>query len=431
MATEAPQPWKVTLGQLTLAEFAVDYADARPEVEAKGGISDIGLTLKGEATAGGEAAPEVHLADIDLHFKQIELEQKQQALLSLADISLEQVSVDLPQQSLRIPAFAISKGHVAATMNAEGQLNWQSLAPNPATSEAKAPETPPSTTPQTADSAPWQIVVDQFRLQELGLNYADDSHKAPIQAALGALGVSLKVDASVGSVPKAVISDVEVQLSRLAVDETGSERSLLKWDEVKLEGGLVDLEKQAVSLGRLALKGGGTAMARDASGKLYPLSLFESKSTSSPDPAPATPPTQGVNDKPWQFNLGEFSIDGFGFGVKDQSVAGELAYDLDDINLSIKNVANGGTTPITYKLGTKIRQGGALTVSGTASPKGDTAKAQMQLDRFSLLQFQPLISDFADLKLGGPTSPHTWHWTFIRPRRHRKSGSRVTPIWPT
>ena len=401
MATEAPQPWKVTLGQLTLAEFGVDYADARPEVGAKGGINDIGLTLKGEATAGGEAAPEIHLADIGLHFKQIELEQKQQALLSLADISLEQVSIDLPQQSVRIPVFAISTGHVAAAMNAGGQLNWQSLTPNPAASETKAPETPPSTTPETAASEPWQIAVDQLRLQELALDYTDDSHKAPIRASLGALGVSLKANASIESPPKAVISDIDVQLSHLAVDETQSERSLLKWDEVKLEAGLVDLEKQAVSMGRLALKGGGTAMARDAGGKIHPISLFESESPSSPDPHPASASTQAANNTPWQFNLGELSVDDFGFAIRDQGQAGELAYDLDDITLSIRNIANSGTTPVSYKLGTKIRQGGALTVAGTASPKGDTAKALFQLDRFSLLQFQPLISDFAALKLEG------------------------------
>ena len=403
MAAEAPQPWKVTLGQLTLAEFGVDYADARPGVEAKGGISDIGLTLKGEATAGGESAPEVHMADIGLHFKQIELQQKEHPLVSLADVSLEQISLDLPQQKIRIPVFSINKGQLSAAMNAEGQLNWQALAPNPAPSETEEVEAPPTSTPESSPSAPWQIAVDQFRLQELALDYTDDSHKAPIRASLGALGVSLKADASIESPPKAVISDIDVQLSHLAVDETQSERSLLKWDEVKLEGGLFDLEKQAVSMGRLALKGGGTAMALDAGGKIYPMSLFESESPSSPDPHPAKAPTNTANATPWQFNLGEFSVDGFGFGfgVKDQSLAGELAYDLDDITLSVRNIANSGTTPVSYKLGTKIRQGGALTIAGTASPKGDTAKALLQLDRFSLLQFQPLLSDFAALTMEG------------------------------
>ena len=117
-------------------------------------------------------------------------------------------------------------------------------------------------------------------------------------------------------------------------------------------------------------------MARDAGGKIHPISLLESESPSSPDSHPASPSTQAANNTPWQFNLGELSVDDFGFAIRNQGQAGELAYDLDDITLSIRNIANSGTTPVSYKLGTKIRQGGALTVAGTASPKGDTAKAK-------------------------------------------------------
>jgi outer membrane protein OmpA-like peptidoglycan-associated protein len=298
----------------------------------------------------------------------------------------------------------LGKGHVSAQLDETGRLNWLSLLPpQPTTNEPKAAPAAAEAA-NAAPTKPWHLAVDQFKLGELALDVTDDSHKAPLKASLGALSLGFKVDAVAGSdAPQAIISNIDASLDRLAVIETQTETSLLKWDSLKLEQGQVDVAKQAASIRRLVLNGGGTAVAREANGAIYPVSLFESDSSPQPQ-IPATPKKLGAvksttAEKSWLFNLGEMAIHDFGLGVKDKSPVGTLAYNLDAINASVKNVSNAGKTPLNFKLGTTIRQGGALSLAGTAAPTGEHAKTQITLDRFSLVQLQPYLSEFAALKL--------------------------------
>ena len=398
------EPWTVKLGQLNLDELAIDFADARPGVEARGGIGNIGLTLRAEASAGGTAEPVVHVGDLALRLQQIQLNQAKTPLLALDELRLEELSLDLPTQTLRAPRLLLGKGHVSAQLDETGRLNWLSLLPpQPTTNEPKAAPAAAEAA-NAAPTKPWHLAVDQFKLGELALDVTDDSHKAPLKASLGALSLGFKVDAVAGSdAPQAIISNIDASLDRLAVIETQTETSLLKWDSLKLEQGQVDVAKQAASIRRLVLKGGGTAVAREANGAIYPVSLFESDSSPQPQ-IPATPKKLGAvksttAEKSWLFNLGEMAIHDFGLGVKDKSPVGTLAYNLDAINASVKNVSNAGKTPLNFKLGTTIRQGGALSLAGTAAPTGEHAKTQITLDRFSLVQLQPYLSEFAALKL--------------------------------
>lgn len=407
-ATDTPPapPWKVNLGQFGIAGIALDYADARAKPPIQAAIGDFGLSLKAEATAGGSDEPVVHVGDFAVHLKQISLNQAKNALLTLQDISLEQASLDLPDQKVRVPLIAVSKGRVSAAMDAAGRIDWQALAPpaSPAPAE-KPPAKPPESAPvDAAPARPWQVAVDQFKLSELALEYADASHQAPIKTTLGNFGLSLKAAAVAGIGPlKASIQDMAVQMDRLAVNDTQSASSLLKWDSFRLEDGRVDLEKQEASIRRLALKGGATGIARESSGAIYPASLFTAE-----DKAEVARDAESVKKTltqakpaadPWRFSLGELTIDDFGIGVKDRGLAGGLAYDLDGLTVSVKSVANTGKTPVRFDVRTKIRQGGALSLVGTAAPTGESAKASIKLDRFNLTQLQPLIAEFAYLNM--------------------------------
>ena len=405
-ANAASKPWTVKLGQFNLAEFGIDYLDEQAKEPVKAGIGDLGLSLRVEASAGGPEEPKVQVGDIGLHLKQISLNQGKTALLSLGDISLDKTSLNLPEQTLRIPLLSITKGRVSAAMSADRQLNWLRLAPQQPPAEAKPPQnaapTPPPAAPANATPArPWQIALEQFRLNELALDYADDSHKAPIRASLGNLGVSFKVDATAGNgPPKAHVNGIGLRLEKFAVTEPNGEAPLLAWDALNLEEGQVDLEKQAVSVRRLALKGGGTAVTREARGGLYPLSLF---AEDQPAPAaatarPAQPPAAPAPN-PWRLNLGELAVNDFGIGVRDRSQLPALAYDLEGLAISVKDFSLPGKAPINFNVRTRIRQGGALNLAGSAALTGESAKANIQVERFSLTQLQPFLGEFVKLKL--------------------------------
>lgn len=404
-ATDGPPapPWKVSLGQFSIAGIALDYADARAKPPMQAAIGDFGLSLKAEAAAGGADEPVVHVGDFAVHLKQISLNQAKNALLALQDISLEQASLDLPEQKVRVPLLAVSKGRVSASMNAAGLVDWQALAP-PGPVDKK-PTPPPPAPLDAAPARAWQVAVDQFKLNELALEYADASHKVPIKTTLGNFGLSLKADAVAGIGPlKATIQNVAVQMDRLAVNDTQSASALLKWDSFRLEDGRVDLEKQEATIRRLALKGGATGIVREASGAIYPASLFTTEDKAevvrdAESVKKALTKTEPAAD-PWRFSLGELTISDFGIGVQDRShPTAALAYDLDKLTVSVKDVSNGGKSPIRFDVRTRIRQGGALNLAGTAAPTGESAKASVKVERFNLAQLQPFIAEFAHLKL--------------------------------
>ena len=398
-AAEVPpgSPWQVSLDQFSLNKIGLDFASTQtgaPPLQAAIGQLDLGL--KANARAGGVEPPVVHVADLGLALSRISLNQDKNALLKLDSVSLDQASLDLPTQTLRIPLFKISKGQVHAAMDAAGQLDWQKLVPPaPAAAAKPAPAPPPG---KAAPAKPWQIALDQFRLDQLALGYDDASRAAPLRVSLGDFGLNLKANATVGGPAlKAQVEQFGTHLDRVEVRDTAANASLLAWDSLKLEDGHVDLDKQTAAIRRIQLKGGGTLVAREADGAIYPVSLFTAQFAEpggEPAPAPAAA-------KPWQLNLGEATVDGFGLGIRDRTPGKPLSYDLDDLAVSVSNLAFPGNTPASLKLRTKIRQGGLITLTGSALPTGAPAKASLKLEGFDLLQAQPFLDDVVALRLQG------------------------------
>jgi len=154
--TPPATPWTIKLGQFKLDEFAVDFADTRPGIEAQGGIGNIGLTLNAEASTGGAAEPLVHVGNLALRLQQIHLNQAKTSLLALDELRLEELSLDLPEQTLNAPRLLLGKGQVSASMDETGQLNWQKLIPStpPAAIPAK---TPPASDDTASPTRPWKV----------------------------------------------------------------------------------------------------------------------------------------------------------------------------------------------------------------------------------------------------------------------------------
>jgi hypothetical protein len=149
------------------------------------------------------------------------------------------------------------------------------------------------------------------------------------------------------------------------------------------------------------MKGGRGALVREADGVIRPLEVFGPKSPGEPSPSPGAsqPAANPPEAQPWRFELGEFALQGLGVALTDRSFSPEIAYQLDEVQATVKHLANDGKTPLAFDAKLKVRQGGALEMSGTASPSGDMAQAKLRIDRFDLKQLQPIVSRFAALTL--------------------------------
>lgn len=324
------------------------------------------------------------------------------SLLDLAEIGFEKAGVDLSARTVHVPSFAIRKGTIHAAMDEAGRLNWLNLVkPEPANAGKKP--APPAPAPNPAPPGPpWTAKVGKFEIADIALDYTDASRKGPFTVSVGDFGLALAAEAEAGSgAPKARVDGLAVHVDRVALAQPGKAAPLLGWDSFHVEGGQLDLEKQDIALQRAVLQGGGTAVVREADGTLRPIDLFEPKGGPAPAPAAEENEAEKPEGKPWSFSLGEFALQNFGVGLTDRSFTPELAYNLDGIQVSARSISNDGKTPVAFDTKLRVRQGGALAVSGTASPKGDAAQAKIKLDRFDLKQLQSIVSQFAALKLEG------------------------------
>lgn len=324
-------------------------------------------------------------------------------LLTLDELGFSDASLDLGHQQVTLPKIAINKGKLRISLNKDGQLNWQGLM-KPSAAEPTQAAAQPAT---AAARLPWKLSVADFTLANIAVDYADNSRKIPLQAALGELGLSLKAEAEAGAgAPRLRVADLTVNLNRLGLSRADETLPWFGWDHFGAEGGEMDLEQRTASFRRVAIEGGGTQFSRDANGTLRPLDLFTAENDNAP---PVSAPTAGPAVDPaghtpdWRFALNQFSLQGFGVALKDRSLTPHPAYTLDNLTLSASHISNDGKTPLAFDARVNIREGGSIALSGSAANRGDSATAKLQLNRLDLTPLQAMIGQFADLTLAEAT----------------------------
>jgi uncharacterized protein involved in outer membrane biogenesis len=312
-------------------------------------------------------------------------------LLKLEEIGFEKASVDLAEHAVRVPAFVLRKGEVQVSVGERGEMNWLALVkPEPA--KAAPGPSPPGPS--------WRVAVESLRIAEVGIRYADASRTSPFLVSIGDFGLELGAEAEAGAgAPKARIDKLAAHANQVALTRPGNPAPLFGWDSLALEGGRLDLEKREAAIERAMVKGGGATLVREEDGTLHPIEMFAPKDAGAP--AADEKKNQPPEEQAWRFALDEFTLQGFGVALADRSFSPELAYNLDDVQAAVKNITSDGNTPVAFDTSLKVRQGGAVQVSGTASPKGDSAQAKVRIDRFDLKPLQPVVSRFAELKLEG------------------------------
>lgn len=325
-------------------------------------------------------------------------------LLALEEIGFDQASLDLSGQTVRIPAFTIRKGAASASVDQAGQVNWLTLVKPEPKGQAARPSPPASEPP--ASSQPWKVALEKFEIAELKLNYSDASRKSPFAVSVGDFGLKLGAEVEAGSgTPKARVDQLDAHLNQVALVGSGNTTPLFGWDSLAVDGGRFDLEKREATLKTVSLSGGGTSIIREADGTIHPLDIFASQEPAGTMPtgdSESTTPDPSQS-QPWRFLLEQFSLQDFGVALTDRSLAPELAYQLDDIRVTANHLSNDGKTPVSFDAKLRVRQGGALQASGTAAPTGEAAQAKVKADRINLTPLQPIINQFAALKLDSAT----------------------------
>ena len=107
-----------------------------------------------------------------------------------------------------------------------------------------------------------------------------------------------------GAEPQVTLANLAVTLTGLVLKMHGGETAFLEMPDLRLSGGRVDLIKQQIEVGKLALAGGRARLAVDENGTLN----LERIAKASKAPAPAAPSPPGGAAKPWKIHLAAFDL---------------------------------------------------------------------------------------------------------------------------
>jgi hypothetical protein len=327
-------------------------------------------------------------------------------ILILDKIELTDTSFDLASRTIKVPTFAIQNGHVNVSVDERGEMNWQKLAKTGTATGTQQPaqQLPAKSAAQVSAgtaAAPWQLKVEAFKMADIGITYTDASRHSPFVVSVGAFGLDLGAEAETGAgSPKVRIDDLAANLNRIALSERGNKESLVNWDALTIDGGQLNLEKQELTLQQVTLKGGGAKVLRDANGAIHLAEVFAPKGQSkAPKKTTATGTDKKDEVKPWHLTLKTFALQGFHLALGDRSVSPEIAYELEDLNIALKDITNDGKTPISFNAGLKAKQGGTVSASGNVSPGGDRADAKVQITRINLKPLHSVIGQIVALRL--------------------------------
>lgn len=391
-------PWKYFRDRLNLAEpsglaaLSAHYRYSRNGEKTDLSVNNLGLKLS------------------QLRFAMPDTDDP---ILALEKIEAANAAFDLASRSITVPSFVIENGQVRASVDASGSLNWKDLVKEePNGSPSNPPDPPQDTEPKT----PWKLAVENFKIADVGVAYADASRRSPYVVSIDRFGIDLKATAEFGAdTTKADIDGLAAILNGIALTEPGSSAPLAAWDALELAEGRLDLEKREAIIGRAALKGGNAQIVRDKAGTIHLAELFAPKSDETGTKTPATEaPADKSAEQPWHFALNAFALEGFDLGIVDHGYSSEIAYDFEDINVALKNITNDGETPVEFDTSLKVKQGGTLKATGTVSPKGDRADAKIAIERINLKGLHPLVSEFGKLKLESGDLSTAMNVEFVR-----------------
>jgi len=377
-------PWNFIRDQLDLAEPLGDVgATARyrfryDQAKADLTLNDVGVKLTGLRLAT-PSVPE--------------------PILVLDTIEIAGARFNLASRELVVPTFKVLKGHIAVSVDKKGIANWETLVKTGATTDA--PQPAPAATSAGAPEAAWRVKLGAFKVADIGIAYADASHARPSVVSVGALTLGLGAEAETGAAaPKARIRDLTISLERIAIAERDTSDALAILDSIQVKGGQMDLEKRQATIQQVALQGGGAKIARDAKQSIRLLELFGPRDHKKVHPEIDVAETQNKKEgKPWRFALKTFDLQGFRMALADQSVSPEVAYDIEDMKVALKDITNDGQTPIAFDVQLKVKQGGALSTTGQLSQKADRAEAQVKIEGVNLTPLKSLVAQVAALTL--------------------------------
>src|SRR5262249_26421516 len=167
-----------------------------------------------------------------------------------------------------------------------------------------------------ADARPWRVTIDKARLEEVAMTFLDQSRAAPLEVNVGDLAIDLSAKLETGPAGLAgAVEGVHIKIARGAVSAAAAAKTrLFALDQIRLEGGRIDLRARQIAVSRVGVTGGATTLLRAADGSL-PLAAMlgraEPPTSARPaaaGPARAAPAPPTADAKPWIVSVSKLDL---------------------------------------------------------------------------------------------------------------------------
>ncbi len=306
----------------------------------------------------------------------------QEPILSVDSIRLNDGRFDLASRSVLVGELALSKGRTAASVNEQGRLNWQDLL-------------------KSEGGGAWQVALKAVSLDDFAVAYSDHSRLYPLEIGVSKLGVKVKADLSFAPDKMgALAEDLTVLLAGVSCKEVGQESPLVTLESLSIAGGRLDLEARQVTLAKVMIEGGHTALVLEKPGVANLSRVFGAGDAGKLRKEVAEAGQEArAEGRPWSVSVGAVEAAGLSVAFSDQTLSPAAALNFDDIKMKLADIHSDGKTPVPFEASLVVREGGTVNAKGRFTQAEKSAEATVHVSKLSLTPFQPYVAQYADLSV--------------------------------
>jgi uncharacterized protein involved in outer membrane biogenesis len=350
----------------------------------------------------GEDLPSLKVKDASLRVKELTIAPKGGGapVLQLREAAVANANVDLLRHTVDVASVRLTGAQLAATRNAAGVLDWQTLF-GPASMPAAA--TPaPSAASQGAPSVAWTLALREIALAEWAVRITDQAYARPLSVNVSRFDLTAAVAGEVGA--KAALTVGPVKASLGPVELRSDDEPVATLTRAELDNARFALADQHLDIDALTLSGLTTEVTREKDTTLNWARILQKVSgASAVEPAPAPKAADG---QALHVVLAHFSLDGVNVGFTDKTPITPVKLDLADGFVKLSDLGLDLAHPLPVEAGFSVRQGGRFSAIGTLAPTPLNGDLKIKLAGMSLKPFAPYINSVVRLNLNRGTA-HT------------------------
>jgi uncharacterized protein involved in outer membrane biogenesis len=199
-----------------------------------------------------------------------------------------------------------------------------------------------------------------------------------------------------GKSVQGAVTETNATVEALSLGLSGEEKPLLKLAKGELLGGHIDLRKRTADFTRVLLTEGSTEVTLHEGGKSNWSLLGGLVQT------PKEEKKQGGVEKTsptWATSLGSLEVRNFRVALNDLSTGAPASMTLEPVGLILSNVSTNPASPFKFEFHAKVKEGGELSVDGSATVGAEKGEGNITVKDFSLLPLQSYLSRIARLNM--------------------------------